>query len=176
MEEVQQIHKGEEAPINQGPLSEADWVAVAFAVFALLFIVKILPKINNMLDSRSTRIARELSEATALKNEAQALFNKAERRAIEAEKATIEMIANAKAEAKRIAQKAEKDMNEEAARKLIIVEKKIKRAEHQAIENVKKQAVEEATKIATKLLLLKSPKMHKELLPKSIEKISSSIN
>jgi F-type H+-transporting ATPase subunit b len=174
MEEVKkQAHV--EKP-NQGPLSEADWVAVAFALFVVLFIAKVLPKINAMLDARTAKIDSELKQASSIRAEAEKLLASAKKKASDAETAAVEMIATAKSEAKRIAAKAEADMNEEAARKMVIVEKKIKRAEQQAIENVKKEAVEEATKIATKLLVVKTGKMHKQLLSESIEKISSSIN
>jgi len=161
---------------NQGPLEAEDWVAVAFVVFAVLFFAKVFPKIQAMLDARSTKIAHELSEARILRDEAAKLYADAKRKSAEAEVAAVEMIQTAKAEAKRIAEKAEVDMNEEAARKMVIVENKIKRAEQQAIESVKKEAVEEATKIATKLLTAGAAKNHKSLLSESIAKITSSIN
>ena len=165
----------EEKP-NQGPLAAEDWVAVAFALFVILFFFKVLPKINTMLDSRTAKIASELKQASALRAEAEKLLASAKKKSSDAETAAIEMIATAKAEAKRIATKAETDMNEEAARKMVIVKKKIKRAEQQAVETVKKEAVEEASKIATNILSLSAAKNHKSLLTESIAKITSSIN
>lgn len=161
---------------STGPLSEADWVAVAFVLFCILFFKKVLPPILNALDTRSAKIASELSQATELKNEAQKLLAEAQKKSAETLRAAQEMISNAQSEAKRIAAKAEADINEEAERKLAIVEKKIQRAEQQAIESVKKEAVEEATRLATKILSEKSAKTHKELLTESIAKITSSIN
>ena len=174
MEEIQkQAHV--EKP-NQGPLEAQDWVAVAFALFAILFFFKVLPKIYVMLDARTAKIADELNQAQSIRKEAEKLLATAKKNASDAETAAVEMIKTAKAEAKRIAEKAEADMNEEAARKMVIVDKKIKRAEQQAIENVKKEAVEEAAKIATKLLSANAAKNHKSLLTESIAKITSSIN
>ena len=171
MEEVkQQEHHAEH--VNQGPLSAADWVAVAF----ILVFFKVLPKVYTLLDARTAKIADELNQAMSLRKDAEKLFADAKKNATDAETAAVEMIATAKAEAKRIAEKAEADMNEEAARKMAIVEKKIKRAEQQAIENVKKEAVEEAAKIATKLLSTNAAKNHKSLLSESIAKITGSIN
>ncbi len=176
IEEVGVAEHVNEAPRDTGPLSDSGWVAVAFAIFAVLFYKKVWPFLAEALDSRSAKIAAELDEATALKNEAQDLLAEAQRKSAETKKAASEMIETAKSEAKRIAQKAEEDMNEEAERKLVIVQRKIKRAEQQAIENVKKEAVDEAAKIAADILLKNSAKNHKSLLTESIAKITSSIN
>lgn len=161
---------------STGPLSESGWVAVAFALFVVLFIKKVWPHLANALDARSLKIADELKEAKLLKEEAQDLLAEAQRNSADAEKAAVEMVETAKSEAKRIAQKAEADMNEEADRKLTLVKQKIKRAEQQAIESVKKEAVDEAVKLATKILATNSAKNHKSLLSESIAKITGSIN
>jgi F-type H+-transporting ATPase subunit b len=163
---------------STGPLSEADWVAVSFVIFVALMAKFVWPKLAGFIDARSNKIADDLKQAAALKKEAEAILAAAKKKAADTEKAAEEMVANAKAESKRVAAAAEAEMNEDTERKLVLVKQKIARAEQQAIESVKKQAVEEAAKIAEKLLTSSIAKgnKQKDLLAESITQITKNIN
>lgn len=189
MEEKQQPlqekveHKAQDAHAageheNKGPLSEADWVAVGFVIFVLLIWRKVWPKFAASLDARSDKISQDLQKAALLKEEATVLLAETKKRAQDSEKAAAEMIATAKAEAKRILAATEADLKEDTERKIVLLQAKIKRAENQAIENVKKQAVEEATKIAESLLTEKASNknVQKKLTEDSIAKILANVN
>src|SRR5258708_9938162 len=102
------------------------WVAIAFVilmgVFAYLGVHRTVLK---TLDHRSERIKAELDDARRLKEEAAKLLAEYKARHASAEREAQDIIANAKAEAERIASEATTTMQDFVARRTQTAEGKI---------------------------------------------------
>src|SRR5690348_12284221 len=80
------------------------WVAIAFVILLVLFAYLGIHKtVLTSLDHRSKRIKPELDDSKRLKKEAAKLLGEYHTRRASAEREAEEIIANAKAEAERIA-------------------------------------------------------------------------
>lgn len=158
-------------------LDETGWVAVAFVAFALLFLFKVWPKIAEALDGRTKAIEEQLRQAAELKEEAQAILAESERKAAEAEQAAKDMIETAKADSKQMIVNAEQEIEKEIEEKTSLAKQKIKRAEAQAIDNVRDQAVDAAIAAAAELIQKEVSKGSKKdaLVKDSLKVISGSI-
>jgi F-type H+-transporting ATPase subunit b len=84
------------------------WVAVSFVIFvAVLGYFGVHKLMVKGIDDRRDRIKAELDEARRLKAEAEALLAQYRRKQHEAEEEAQAIVANAKAEAERLAKEAE---------------------------------------------------------------------
>ena len=129
------------------------WVGVAFLLFiGLLVLAKVPAMAAKMLDSRAEKIQAELDEAQRLREEAQGLLASIKTQRAEAEKAAADMIANAEAEAVRMAAEAKVKLEEQIARRAEMAERKIASAEAAAVAEVKSAAVEMAAQAAEGVL------------------------
>lgn len=129
------------------------WVAVAFVLFVgLILYVGAHKKMIDALDQRSARIKAELDEARRLRDEASALVAEYQRKQREAEKEAEAIVADAKAEAVRVAAEARVKMEEFVARRTKLAEAKIGQAEAQALADVRAAAAEAAVTAAEKIL------------------------
>ncbi|WP_417518221.1 F0F1 ATP synthase subunit B [Minwuia sp.] len=129
------------------------WVAIAFvAFFALIFYLKVPGKLVAQLDARADRIRSELEEAKRLREEAQELYADYQRKAEEAAKEADAIVAHAREESTRLAEKMRKDMEDSLNRRKAQAESKIAQAEQQAIEDVRNRAVDIATHAAANIL------------------------
>src|SRR5439155_22297252 len=80
------------------------WVAIAFVILLALFAyLGIHRTVLTALDHRAERIKAELDDARRLKEEAAKLLGEYKTRRASAEREAVEIIANARAEAERIA-------------------------------------------------------------------------
>ena len=104
------------------------------------------------LDQRQARIKAELDEAVRLRKEAQAVLADFERKGSEAESEAAAIIANAKAEAERLATEAKTRMEDFVMRRTRMAEAKIAQAEAQALADVRAAAADTAVAAAEKIL------------------------
>ena len=129
------------------------WVAVAFVLFiGVLIYVGAHKKITEALDHRSARIKAELDEARRLREEAGKLLAEYQRKQSEAEREAEAIVADAKAEAGRVAAEARVKMEEFVARRTKLAEAKIGQAEAQALADVSAAAADAAVTAAEKIL------------------------
>jgi len=129
------------------------WVAVAFVLFVgVLIYVGVHKKLIEALDHRSGRIQAELDEARRLRDEAGKLLADYQRKQREAEREAEAIIADARAEAGRVAAEARVKMEEFVARRTKLAETKITQAEAQALADVRAAAADAAVSAAEKIL------------------------
>jgi len=129
------------------------WVAVAFVLFVgVLIYVGVHKKLIEALDHRSNRIQAELDEARRLRDEAGKLLAAYQRKQREAEREAEAIIADARAEAGRVAAEARVKMEEFIARRTKLAESKIAQAEAQALTDVRAAAADAAVTAAEKIL------------------------
>ncbi len=129
------------------------WVAVAFVLFVgVLIYVGVHKKLIEALDHRSNRIQAELDEARRLRDEAGKLLAEYQRKQREAEREAEAIIADARAEAGRVAAEARVKMEEFIARRTKLAESKIAQAEAQALADVRAAAADAAVSAAEKIL------------------------
>jgi F-type H+-transporting ATPase subunit b len=129
------------------------WTGLALAVFvALLFVLKVPGAAGRALDATAAKIQAELDEAKHLREEAQALLASLKSQREESEKLAAEMMANAKAEAKRMEAEAKAKLEEQITRRQELAERRISNAEAQAAADVKAAAVDLAAQLAENVL------------------------
>ena len=130
------------------------WVLVALVVFfGLLVALKVIPgALFSALDAHAAKIQAELDEARRLREEAASLLASVNEQKANAEKQAAEMIAAAKADAKRIAADAKVKLEEQIVRRAELAERKIATAEARAASEVKAAAAELAAELAEQVL------------------------
>ena len=154
------------------------WVAVAFVLFiGVLIYVGAHKKITDALDHRSARIKAELDEARRLKEDAAKLLAEYKTRRSSAEREAGEIIANARAEAERIASETKAKMEDFVARRTKTAESKIALAEAQALADVRAAAANAAVSAAS-TILSQSVKgsVADDLLAKGIAEVRAKLN
>ncbi|MGB0920560.1 MAG: ATP F0F1 synthase subunit B [Alphaproteobacteria bacterium] len=134
-------------------MTDADWVAVAFAVFVgILIYVKVPKKVTDALDSKRDEIAKELDDARELREEAQALLAGYQRQQAEAQDQADAIVAQAEADAKALADATRAKLAETLERRTKLAQDKIAQAEAQAIDEVRALAARAATDAARSVL------------------------
>ena len=131
------------------------WLAVSFALFVGLLARPVSQKIGEALDGRSKKIETEIEGATRLRDEAQALLASYQRKSREALKEAEDILANAEAEAKRLAEEAAVELAASLKRREQMALEKIAQAEARAVEDVRNAAVDVAL-AATRELIQKN--------------------
>ena len=133
------------------------WVAMAFLTFiGVLAYLGVHRKVIGALDQRRARIRAELDEARRLKDEALVLLAAYWSKQHEAAREADDIIADAKAEAERLASEAKVKIENFIARRAKLAEARIARAEAQAVADVRSVAVDVAVAAAENLLRKKS--------------------
>ena len=129
------------------------WVAIAFVILMALFAYLGIHKtVLTALDHRAQRIKAELDEARKLKEDAAKLLDEYKTKRTSAEREAEEIIANAKAEAERIAVESRAKMEDFVARRTKMAETKIGQAEAQALADVRAAAADAAVAAAETIL------------------------
>ena len=129
------------------------WTGLALAVFVvLLFVLKVPGAAGKALDAKAAKIQAELDEAKHLREEAQALLASLKSKREESEALAAEMMANAKAEAKRLEVEAKAKLEEQIKRRQELAERRISNAEAQASAEVKAAAADLAADLAGAVL------------------------
>ena len=154
------------------------WVAVAFVLFVgVLLYVGVHKKLTEALDHRANRIRAELDEARRLRDEAAALLAEYQRKQREAEREAEAIVADAWAEAVRVAAEARVKMEEFVARRTKLAEAKIGQAEAQALADVRAAAAEAAVGAAEKILRdTAKGKVADDLIAQGIADVKAKLN
>ena len=153
------------------------WVAVAF-VIAIVGIFKPVSKIIlGGIDGRSERIRQQLDEAQSLREEAQRTLADYKRKQRDAVSDAEKIIENAKAEAVRLREEAERDLKTSLARRAEQAEEKIRQAEANALSEVRAHAVDLAMAATGKLLQDNLDQTRSDaLVENSINEVSTKLN
>ena len=154
------------------------WVAVSFFIFlGVLVYFGVHKKVTDALDHRRDRIKAELDEARRLREEAQNLLAHYQQKQKDAEGEAAAILANAKADAERMAVEAEAKMNEFVARRTKMAESKIAMAEAQALADVRAAAADAAVTAAERILKdTATGKVAEDLLASGIEDVKNKLN
>jgi len=132
--------------------SPENWVAVAFVIFAVFAWWKIRGPILTALDDRAARIRDEIEQAKTLRDEAQHLLAEHKRKQRDAEKEAAEMLAHAKAEAKRLSEQAGFELEAALRRRQQQALDRIAHAEAEALAEVRAMAVDIAVAATRRIL------------------------
>lgn len=134
-------------------LNAETFVALGFLLLVGLFIyLGVHGKIAAALDARAGRIKAELDEAKRLREEAEAVLASFAKKLHDAEAEAEAVIAQAHAEAERLAQEAAHRLAEFVERRTKQAQDKIAAAEAQATADVRAAAADAATKAASVVL------------------------
>jgi len=129
------------------------WAAIGLVTFLLIvWWVGGFRKAMGVLDTKAEAIQHNLDEAARLRAEAEALLQRIHKERAEAEQHGAEMLANAKAEAKRMEVEAKEKLEEQIRRRQEIAERRISNAEAQAAAEVKAAAADLAAQMAEGVL------------------------
>lgn len=128
------------------------WVAIAFLTFVALAARPVTRALTGALDARSARIRAEIEEAQALREEAQKTVAEFKRKQRDALKEAEQILDQAKIEAKRLQERAERELEAALERREQAAMENIAQAESQALQEVREQAVEVALVATAKLL------------------------
>jgi F-type H+-transporting ATPase subunit b len=155
-----------------------NWVAVCFVIFlGVLAYVGVHRKMLDALDHRSARIKAELDEARRLRDEAGKLLADYQKKQREAEREAEAIVADAKAEAGRVAAEARVKMEEFVARRTKLAEAKIGQAEAQALADVRAAAADAAVTAAEKILRdTAKGKIADDLVAQGIADVKAKLN
>jgi len=154
------------------------WVAIAFVILMALFAyLGIHRTVLKALDHRGERIKAEFDDVRRLKEEAAKLLGEYKTRRASAEREVGEIIANARAEAERIAAEAKAKMEDFVVRRTKTAESKIALAEAQALADVRAAAADAAVSAASTILSqsVKGP-VADDLVTKGIAEVRAKLN
>ncbi len=134
-------------------LHEAEfWVAVAFVIAVSYLVYKVRPILLKSLDDRAARIKADLDEAARLRDEAQKTLAQFQQKQRDAIKEAGAIVAQAKIEAERVAQQAERDLAVAMDRRQKQAVEKIALAETKALAEVRGLAVDVAIAAVRRVL------------------------
>lgn len=131
----------------------ATFVLIPFLiVLAIAWRAGAFKTVANALDNRATEARDELDAAQKMREEAAELLASYQKRQREAEEEAEAIIKMAKEDAKRLAAEMRAKLEEQLSRKEKAVEDKIKRAEEQALAEIRNHAAEAAALAAGDLI------------------------
>jgi F-type H+-transporting ATPase subunit b len=153
------------------------WVAVSFTIFVILLFKPVQRLLLKGLDSRTSRIRKELDEAHTLREEAQALLSSYQRKQLDAEEEAKRIIRDAENEAASIAKKAEKDLEEALNRRIELAMQKLNSYESAILFEIRNNAIDIATNTVRRIVEenLSKDASH-ELVTQSIDHIQKKMN
>lgn len=128
------------------------WVAVAFIVVVGFLAKPMMRSVSASLDDRADNIRTQIDEARKLREEAQALLAEYQRKQRDALAEAEGIVAQAKQEAVRMKEQAEKDLEHAIERRRNQALDRIAQSEAQALASVRNTAVDVAVAAAEKLI------------------------
>ena len=128
------------------------WVAVAFVIAMVFLVRRAGPQITKTLDDRAVKIKTDLDEAARLRDEARRTLAEFQQKQRDALKEAEDIVSQAKVEAERFAQQAERDLAAALERRQKQAVEKIALAETKAIGEVRNQAVDVALAAVRRIL------------------------
>lgn len=155
----------------------AIWVAISFAIFAVLAFKLGRKSVTGALDSKIQEIKDEIENAERIRVEAQELLAQYQRKQQDAEKEAKEMVKNAKAQAKTIKKTMQSELDEIMARREAQLAERMKRLEENAVAKIQNEAADIAVEATTEMIMQAlDDKTQKTLTDNSVNVISKQIN
>lgn len=153
-------------------------VLLAFILFVGVLLWYGVPgRVAAMLDARAQGIARELSEARAIREEAQALLGSFEQKRREVAEQAARIVAQAREEASRAAAQAREDAARAVERRIASAEERIAAAQAKAIRDVRDRAVTLAVAAAREVLAQQmTPADRERLVEQSIATVGARLH
>ena len=153
------------------------WVSVGFILLVVAAFKPGKKAVLGALDGRTERIRHNLDEAANLREEAQQLLSENQRKQRGAIEETEGMIAQARAEASRLAKEGAEKLSETLKRREQLASEKIKQAEADALREVRLLSVEIAM-TATRTLIAErmDDKRSESLINDAISNLSQKLN
>ena len=127
-------------------------VAIAFFVFLLLLFKPVAKFLSRALDQRSERIAKELAEATRLREEAQVTLAAYQKRQREVNEEAEQLLRAAKEAALRLQEEAKIQLKKAVENRVAQANDKIAQEEQKAVQEVHRRVVEIAAQAAKNLI------------------------
>lgn len=127
------------------------WLLIIFAILYVLLSRVFLPKVGGTMEARDQRIAGDMAEARALRDQAQAEAAAAEAEMAEARSKSMKTAADAKARSAAEAAERQAALETQLGEKLAAAEASIRASRDQAMGQVRGIALETAAAIAEKL-------------------------
>lgn len=127
------------------------WLLIIFAILYVLLSRVFLPKVGGTMEARDQRIAGDMAEARALRDQAQAEAAAAEAEMAEARSKSMKTAADAKARSAAEAAERQSALETQLGAKLAAAEDSIRASRDQAMGQVRGIALETAAAIAEKL-------------------------
>jgi F-type H+-transporting ATPase subunit b len=131
--------------------SQILWLAITFGVFYFLVAKMIAPRISGIIQTRESRIASDLAEASRMKNEADAAVAKYEQELSEARAKSAAIAAEARDKAKAEADAERARIEADLAAKLATAEASIAGIKSAAMAEVSGVAEDVASEIVSQL-------------------------
>lgn len=128
------------------------YVAISFVIFLILIGRPVLKIILKMLDERGLNIKNMIDKATKTREEAEKVLNATKTQEGETLEQITAIKTHASFEAERIKSEARKKLEETIEREEGLTSEQISRAENQAIEDIKHEAVRMAVLSTQKIL------------------------
>lgn len=128
------------------------WVFIAFLILVGGVFKKVSAVFVSGLDARAGRIRAQLHEAEKLREDAQALLADYQRKQRAAAQEAEAIVAQAKNEAQRMREQAHADLEQALKRREQQALQKIAQAEAEALDEVRKQAVDLALAASARLM------------------------
>ena len=138
------------------------WVAVAFFIFAAVFLKFVWPVIMKMLDGRSAKIKHQLDQASRLRAEAEALLLAYQQEREEKTREAEAIVTAAKNDADALRARAEVELQQNLDRRSQQAIEKIARAEADATAFIRTQMIELASAAASDVIRTELEKSGKE--------------
>lgn len=155
----------------------AIWVAISFALFAILAFKLGRKSVVGKLDGRIQEIKDEIENAERIRVEAQELLAQYQRKQQDAEKEAKEMVKSAKAQAKVIKKSMQAELDETMERREAQLADRMKRLEENAIAQIQNEAADVAMAATTEMIMQAlDDKTKKALTDSSVEVISKQLN
>lgn len=154
------------------------WAFISLIIFlGLIAYLKVPGMLTKSLDERAEKIRNELDEARRLREEAQQLLAEYQRKRKDAEKEAGELIAAAEHEASGLVAEARQKTEEYVKRRTAMAEQKIALAEADAVNEVRRSAIDIAVSAAETLIAEKADaKKIGELFDSSVAELKERLN
>ena len=127
-------------------------VAIAFVIAIVLVSKRVWQTVTTMLDERAAKIKAELAEAQRLKDDAQNTLGQFQRKHRDALQEAEAIVSHARAEAARLIERAQRDLDAAIERRQHLATERIALAEAQAIAEVRNTAVDVAIGAARQVI------------------------
>lgn len=153
------------------------WVAISFAIFALIAFKLGRKSVVSSLDARIEEVKSEIENAERLRVEAQELLAQYQRKQRDAEKEAKEMVSKAKEQAKQLRKTAETDLAELMDRRETQLAERLRRLEENAVAEIQNHAADLAVAATTEMIVQTlDEKTNASLNEESIKSLSKHLN